>query len=232
MDKSRENTVYQRKVRSYILRQGRMSGLQQRAYSKHFPRFSIGFCDTLIDFGNIYENRNPVVIEIGFGMGTTTALIAEENPSINYLGIEVFSPGIGKLLDEIDRKNLKNIRIIQHDAVEVFESMIPEASISGIHIFFPDPWPKKKHHKRRLINDFFIDLAAGKLKDTCYIYAVTDWEDYAQQIINVLTSSKYFDNQYKGYALPQGWRPETKFEIKGLNKNHKIKEIYFTRNNL
>ncbi|MDR2110764.1 MAG: tRNA (guanosine(46)-N7)-methyltransferase TrmB, partial [Spirochaetaceae bacterium] len=184
-------------------------------------------CDGVVDFKAFFGNEAPVTVEIGFGMGLATALIAQENPGKNYLGIEVFRPGIGRLLWEIEKRRLDNIRIIEHDAVEVFEEMIPPACLEGVHIFFPDPWPKKRHHKRRLIKRPFTDLLARRLRPSGYLYKVTDWAEYGEWALEALSVTPGLVNPYGGFAPPQTWRPRTKFEAKGLQKNHEVRELLF-----
>jgi tRNA (guanine-N7-)-methyltransferase len=182
-----------------------------------------------IDFEKTFGNKNPVVIEIGFGMGAATALIAEKNPQTNYLGIEVYRLGIGKLLWEIDKRKLANIRIIEGDAAEVLPVRIGENSAAGFHIFFPDPWPKKRHHKRRLIKRPFTDILASRLAPGGYIYMVTDWEDYGDWALAELSATPDLRNKYSGFAPPQDWRPETKFERKGIDKQHQVRELFFEK---
>jgi len=182
-----------------------------------------------LDFAGIFGNNNPVIVEIGFGMGRATAVIAGENPDKNYIGLEIHKPGIGRLLWEIEQRPLSNVRIIEHDATEVFQNTIPSNSLEGVHIFFPDPWPKKRHHKRRLIQQPFTDYIRSKLKPGGYIYMVSDWSDYADWALSVLTNTEGMVNVYNGFAEPQSWRPQTSFEKKGLDKKHEIKELFFRR---
>ena len=182
-----------------------------------------------LNFADIFGNSNPVVVEIGFGMGAATAIIAEQNPNINYLGIEVHTPGVGRLLGNIRDNNLQNLYIIEHDAMEVLEFMIPDNSVSGFHVFFPDPWPKKKHHKRRLMQRPRTNLLAKKLYAGGYIYMATDWEPYAEFALEELNLTETMKNKYDGFAPHQEWRPETKFEHKGLVAERKISEIFFVK---
>jgi tRNA (guanine-N7-)-methyltransferase len=185
--------------------------------------------DGPIDVTRTFGNDNPVVLEIGFGNGEATARIAEETPGINYLGIEVFKAGIGKLLSIIDERNLGNVMVVEGDAYEIVRRRIPEGTLRGIHIFFPDPWPKKKHHKRRLLQPSFLNILAGKLAEGGYIYFVTDWEDYALHALEVLEGESLLENRYDRFAPPQGWRPATRFEEKGLEKRHSIFELLYER---
>lgn len=218
-----------RTVRTYVLRAGRMTEAQKHAYEEHAKQWCIPFTHELLDFHGIFSNDAPVVIEIGFGMGQATALIARDNPSINYIGIEVHRAGVGRLLSEIERMGLSNLRIIEYDALEALETMIPDNAVSAFHIFFPDPWPKKKHHKRRLVQRPITDLFTRKLVSGGYVYMVTDWEPYAEHALEELTATGGLTNRYAGYAPHQPWRPETRFEQKGLQAQHGIYELMFTK---
>jgi tRNA (guanine-N7-)-methyltransferase len=216
-----------------------MSAAQKRSYESSGRRFCIPFGNEIPDYKAIYGNGRPLTVEIGFGMGIATAILAEQNPNMNYLGIEVHKPGIGRLIWEIEKRALSNIRIIEHDAVEVLEKMTASASISAFHIFFPDPWPKKRHHKRRLITRPFTDLLADRLAPGAYLYMVTDWTDYGDWALAELSASAALWNPYAdcageagntgGFAPRQAWRPLTKFERKGLEKGHEVRELYFVR---
>jgi tRNA (guanine-N7-)-methyltransferase len=229
-----ENSVIQDKfadwrIRSFVLRQGRISSAQKRSYETLFHLYGIaGNREGFLEVGKIFGNDAPLAIEIGFGMGKATAAIAHNNPGINYLGIEVHRPGIGKLLGEIERRELKNIRIVEGDAVDVL-GRIKDDSVSAFHIFFPDPWPKKRHHKRRLITRPFTDLLAAKLFAGAYIYMVSDWADYCDWALAELSATPGLVNRYDAFAERQEWRPETEFERKGLDKNHEIRELYFEK---
>jgi tRNA (guanine-N7-)-methyltransferase len=218
-----------RKIKSYVLRGGRLTEAQRRSYESLSGKFLIPYEPKKLDFTEIFGNGNPVVVEIGFGMGRATAIIAGDNPDKNYIGLEIHKPGIGRLLWEIEQRPLSNVRIIEHDATEVFQHMIPADSLEGVHIFFPDPWPKKRHHKRRLIQRPFTDCIASKLRYKGYIYMVSDWQDYAEWALSALTNTEGMVNDYEGFAEPQSWRPQTSFEKKGLDKKHEIKELFFRR---
>ncbi|MDR0908699.1 MAG: tRNA (guanosine(46)-N7)-methyltransferase TrmB [Spirochaetaceae bacterium] len=213
-------------MRSFVLRSGRMTDAQKKAYDELMPKYGI----FSVNSSPSWLDSSPLICEIGFGMGQATIDIAKANPDVHYLGIEVFKAGIGKLLLEIEKQQIENIRIIEGDAVEVLEKMISDHSIDGFHIFFPDPWPKKKHHKRRLVTRPFTNLLAQKLKDNGYLYMATDWADYADWALTELSATEGLRNKYDGFADKQEWRPETKFERKGLAKEHKIYELYFTTN--
>jgi tRNA (guanine-N7-)-methyltransferase len=205
-----------------------MSRAQARSYRELSAPFLIPPRPSPADFVSLFGNLNPLTVEIGFGMGTATAEIAAANPGNNYLGIEVFKGGIGRLLWEIKERSLSNVRIIEGDAAEVLETMLPEESAAAFHIFFPDPWPKKRHHKRRLIQRPFTDLLASRLQRKGYIYMVTDWEDYGQWALREFSAAG-LKNPYGGFAPRQEWRPLTKFERKGLDKNHRVREIYYLK---
>jgi tRNA (guanine-N7-)-methyltransferase len=205
-----------------------MSAAQKRSYENLFPLYCLDKGKT-IDFEQAFGNKNAVTIEIGFGMGIATALIAEKNPETNYLGIEVHRPGIGKLLWEIEKRSLSNIRVIEGDAAEILPEKLGENSVAAFHIFFPDPWPKKRHHKRRLIRRPFTDLLASRLVPGGYVYMVTDWDDYGDWALAELSATPGLENKYPGFAPPQAWRPETKFERKGIEKHHQVKELVFEK---
>jgi tRNA (guanine-N7-)-methyltransferase len=227
--------------KSFVIRQGRFTGAQKKAYETFAVAYLIPFEGKVIDFEKAFGNKNGVTLEIGFGMGIATASIAEANPDKNYLGVEVHKPGIGRLLWEIEKRNLSNIRIIERDAVEVRE-IIKAAWLAAFHIFFPDPWPKKRHHKRRLVRRPFTDVLAGKLMPgvapRCqvldgqaggYLYMVTDWEDYGNFALGELSATPSLANAWEGFAPPAAWRPRTEFEKKGAAKNLGVKELFFLK---
>ncbi len=218
-----------RQIKTFVLRAGRMTESQHRDYVNLSGRWVIPYVPLPLNYIDVFNDSKDVVIEIGFGMGKATALLAQENPSKNYLGIEVHRPGVGRLLGEIQKKGLENLYIIEHDAVEVLEYMIPDASVSAFHIFFPDPWPKKKHHKRRFMQRPRTNLLCSKLSPGGYIYMVTDWEPYAQFAMEELLATEHIHNVYEGFAPRQSWRPETKFEEKGLRADREIFELFFER---
>jgi tRNA (guanine-N7-)-methyltransferase len=217
-------------IKSYVLR-GRISPAQRGAYKDLSSCYCIPFGQSALSFQSIFKNNNPVTCEIGFGMGDATVEIARANSGKNYLGIEVYKAGIGRLLWEIEKQEIKNIRVIEGDAVEVLSGMTADNSIEAFHIFFPDPWPKKKHHKRRLIQRPFTDLLARKLIPGGYLYMVTDWPDYGDAALRELTETSGLTNTHETFAPPQTWRPRTKFETKGLAKEHPIRELLFRKVN-
>lgn len=218
-----------RTIKSYTIRGQKLKDFQIEALKNHFDEFALKYEDGKFDFKKIFGNDNPVVIEIGFGMGESTARIAAQNPNINYIGIEVFLYGFSKLLNSIVNLGLKNVRIMRFDAVQVLEDLVDDNSVSGFHVFFPDPWPKTRQHKKRLIQLPFTTLLSSKLKTGGYIYCVTDWQEYADQMLEVLTKTPNMKNPYDGFAPAKEWRPETGFERKGLEKDYKINEVWFVR---
>jgi len=222
-------TTEQQRIRSYVLRQGRVSNAQRRAHDTLLPRFGITFCETPLDLDTVFGRRAPRILEIGCGMGETTVAIAAAHPDTDYIGIEVHTPGVGSLLKQIDEAGLSNVRVIQHDAVAVMDTMIPPASLDGLHIFFPDPWPKKRQQKRRLIQSPFIALAVSRLKPGAYLHAATDWQEYAEQILAVFSAEPTLVNTASGYAEKPAYRPQTKFETRGLKLGHGVWDIVFRR---
>lgn len=218
-----------REIHTFVIRAGHFTNAEKKDYAELGPVWCIPYEKKLLDFEKIFGNKNPVVIEIGFGMGKATAIIAENNPHINYLGLEVHKPGIGKLLGEIRTRGLTNLRIIEHDAMEVLSDMVSDGSVSAFHIFFADPWPKKRHHKRRLVQRPRTDLFTQKLVKGGYLYFVTDWLPYAEFAMEELTQTKGLHNKFDGYAPHQEWRPETRFEQKGVDANRVISELFFEK---
>ena len=216
-------------IRSYVLRQGRYSTAQQRAFAELMPRFGLEFRREPLDFAGVFGRTAPVIAEVGFGMGETTARIAAGNPASDYLGIEVHAPGVGSLLRQIDEGELANIRIVRHDAVEVMRDMVPPGSLGAIHVFFPDPWPKKRHHKRRLLQPAFVELAASRLVAGGLLHVATDWQEYAEEVLEVLGATPALANTAKGFAARPEWRPETKFERRGLKLGHAVWDLVFTK---
>ncbi len=216
-------------IRSYVLRQGRVSNAQRRAVDTLQSVYGIPYASGALDLERVFGRRAPTIIEIGFGMGETTAAIAQAQPQINYLAVEVHTPGVGGLLKLIAELGLSNLRIVQHDAVEVLEHLIAPASLAGAHIFFPDPWPKKRHHKRRLIQPDFVRLLASRLAPGAYVHAATDWQEYAEQILAVFAAETSLENTASGFAPRPDYRPLTKFENRGLKLGHGVWDIIFVR---
>mgnify|MGYP001618198752 CR=1 FL=1 len=218
-----------RPIRSYVLRQGRISQAQQRAYDSLLPRFGIPYQATGFDPGRAFGRSAPTVLEIGFGMGESTAQIAQSRPDLNFIAVEVHTPGVGSLLKKIEESGLTNVRVIQHDAVEVLQHMIGENTLAGVHIFFPDPWPKLRHHKRRLIQPDFVRLIASRLHPGAYLHAATDWEAYAEHVLSTLSQEPLLENTADGYAARPAHRPLTKFEQRGLKLGHGVWDIVFRK---
>lgn len=218
-----------RPLRSYVLRQGRISHAQQRAYETLLPVFSLPFQEKLIDLDATFGRSAPRILEIGFGMGESTAEIAAQQPERDFIGVEVHTPGVGSLLKQIGERDLRNVRIIQHDAVEVLQHMITENTLDGVHIFFPDPWPKTRHHKRRLIQAEFVHLLASRLKPGGYLHAATDWQAYAEHILETLSHEPLLENTAPDYAPRPAYRPLTKFEQRGLKLGHGVWDIVFRK---
>lgn len=218
-----------RPIRSFVRRAGRVSSAQQRALDALLPAYGIAYRPERLDLDQAFGRRAPRILEIGFGMGETTAHIAARHPELDFLGVEVHTPGIGSLLKQIAERGLSNVRIIPHDAVEVLKDMLSPGSLDGVHIFFPDPWPKKRHHKRRLIQPALVALLCETLKPGGYLHAATDWEPYAEHILAVLSAEPRLENTAQGYAPKPGYRPTTKFETRGIRLGHGVWDIVFRK---
>ena len=229
MTATTELKLSKRHIRSYVLRQGRVSPAQQRACETLLPRFGIDYAAQPLDLEQAFGRRAPKILEIGFGMGDSTAAIAIAHPENDYLALEVHTPGVGNLLKLIEARQISNIRIMQHDAVEVLRDMIQANTLDGVHIFFPDPWHKARHNKRRLIQAPFIAQLVTKLKPGGYIHVATDWQDYAEQVLAVLTEEPLLENAASGYAPKPDYRPLTKFEQRGIRLGHGVWDMVFRR---
>jgi tRNA (guanine-N7-)-methyltransferase len=223
------NELSKRHIRSFVLRQGRVSPAQQRACDTLLPRFGIQYSAQTLDLPLAFGRNAPKILEIGFGMGDSTATIALAQPENDYLALEVHTPGVGNLLKLIEAQQITNIRIIQHDAVEVLRDMIGNATLDGVHIFFPDPWHKARHNKRRLIQAPFIAQLVQKLKPGGYIHVATDWQDYAEQVLAVLSAEPLLENSATDYAPRPAYRPLTKFEQRGIRLGHGVWDLLFRR---
>jgi tRNA (guanine-N7-)-methyltransferase len=221
------NAVRRASVRSFVLRAGRIGPGQQRALVELGPRFLLPFSAGPADWAGAFGRDAPRVLEIGFGMGGATAQIAAEQPQTDFIGVEVHEPGVGALLKRIGELELTNLRIVQHDAVEVLDHMIAAASLAGVHVFFPDPWHKKKHHKRRLIQPGFVAQLVTRLAPGGYLHCATDWEPYAHQMLEVLSAESALVNTADGFALKPDYRPLTKFEARGLSLGHGVWDLVF-----
>lgn len=216
-------------IRSFVYRRAHITPSQELALSKLAPLWTIEYQNQLIDAKQLFGREAPLILEIGFGMGETTQKIAQARPTDNFLGIEVYNAGVGALLKRIDEHELSNIKIIQHDAVEVLQTMIPANSLAGVHIYFPDPWPKKRHHKRRLIQDKFIQLLVSRMAQDAYIHCATDWENYAEQMLSVLEANQDLHNCHNGFAPRPDYRPLTKFENRGIKLGHGVWDLIFKK---
>jgi tRNA (guanine-N7-)-methyltransferase len=236
MSEVEKEIPYQRTIRSFVIRAGRLTTGQERAFNTFGDQFLVPYKPELLDTTAAFGRPAPTILEIGFGMGEATAHIASVRPSDNFLCCEVHAPGVGALLkrvgEGVDGQDLKNVRIIQHDAVEVLDHMIADASLDGIHIFFPDPWHKARHNKRRLIQAPFVTKLASKLKTGGYIHAATDWQNYAEQILEVFSAESQLNNttaNADGYADKPDYRPLTKFENRGIKLGHGVWDVVFTK---
>ena len=216
-------------IRSFVRRAGRMSEAQERHYAEMMPRIGIPYANVAHDLDTVFGRKAPKILEIGFGMGETTATIAANCPENDYLGLEVHVPGVGALCKQIVERKLTNLRICEHDAVEVVRDMLPENSLDGLHIFFPDPWHKKRHNKRRLIQPPFIALLSTRLKPGGYLHCATDWEEYALQMLDVLRGEAALENTVGEFAPRPDYRPLTKFENRGLRLGHGVWDLVFRK---
>jgi tRNA (guanine-N7-)-methyltransferase len=231
------DALRRRSIRSYVVRAGRMGPGQARALADLGPRWLLPFTPAPCDFARAFGREAPRVLEIGFGMGDATAQIARALPGTDFIGVEVHTPGVGALLKRVGELGLGNLRLIQHDAVEVLQQMIAPASLAGVHLFFPDPWHKKKHHKRRLVQPAFVQLLGSRLSPRGYLHCATDWQPYAEQMLQVLAAEPTLRNaapahgpgEAPGYAPRPAYRPLTKFENRGLALGHGVWDIVFEK---
>ena len=218
-----------RAIRSFVMRRGHLSDAQREARDTLLPTYGIPDAQGPLDPAALFGRRAPVVLEIGFGMGHTTAQIAAARPDTDFIGIEVYVPGVGSLLRALAARALTNVRVIQHDAVEVLQTRIAPDSLAGVHVYFPDPWPKKRHHKRRLIQPPFVSMLAQRIAPGGYLHCATDWAPYADQMLEVLGAEPRLANTADGFAPRPDWRPLTKFEQRGLRLGHGVWDLMFTR---
>jgi tRNA (guanine-N7-)-methyltransferase len=230
MSEQNKEDIKRRPIRSYILRQGRITAAQTKAIQENLKKHAIVFENQLVNFNDVFKNSSrELILEIGFGMGASTTEIAKANPNKNYLAIEVHSPGVGNLIKLIQENHIFNLKIIQHDAVEVLNAMIKNDSLDGIHIFFPDPWPKKRHHKRRLIQENFLKLMVQKIKQSGYLHIATDWEDYALWIIDLLDKETLLQKTSEDFFEKPDYRPLTKYENRGIKLGYKVWDMIYRR---
>jgi len=223
------NDLTKRHIRSFVLRQGRVSTAQQRCLDTLMPRYGVPYSTQPLNLDIVFGRSAPKILEIGFGMGEPTAFIAKNHPQNDYLALEVHTPGVGSLLKQIDEQGITNLRIMQHDAVEVMRDMLSDNALDGVHIFFPDPWHKARHNKRRLIHSPFIAQLVKKIKPGGYLHVATDWQDYAQQVLGVLSAEALLVNTAPDYSEKPAYRPLTKFENRGLKLGHGVWDLVFKR---
>ena len=228
---SNGNSAGKRPVRSYVLRGGRLTEGQKRALEELWPRFGIEHGDSGLNLEALFGSQAPVIMEIGFGNGEATWQMASAYPQENYLGVEVHRPGVGRLLLNIEKHGIENVRIACADAIEFLHNRIPEASLAGVRIYFPDPWPKKRHHKRRIIQAEFVRLLVSRMRSGAILHLATDWEPYADHMLEMLESGAGFVNLAGSgkYHPKPDWRPETKYEKRGERLGHKVKDLLFAR---
>lgn len=211
-------------IRSYRIRGTRITGPQQSALDKYWGKYGIDYSLTPINPTELFPESEQVILEIGFGMGEATALIGRDFPNTGFLAVEIHKPGIGKLMASIEELELSNIQIIEGDAHPILQTMIPDQSVHGVHLFFPDPWPKKKHNKRRIINAEFLKLIHPKIKDGGFFHIATDWVPYAEYIQEVFAASPLFTG---GLVERPEWRPVTRFEGQGITKDHQVNDLRY-----
>jgi tRNA (guanine-N7-)-methyltransferase len=228
-DTAASDTSLRRPIRSFVVRAGRMTHKQSRGLTEGFARHGLAHSESPINFVQTFGRTAPCVLEIGFGMGVATAQIAAALPATDFIAVEVHPPGVGNLCNLLDEQALRNVRVVQHDAVQVLTQMIAPMSLDGVHVYFPDPWHKKRHNKRRLIQAPLVSLIASRLKAGGYLHLATDWVPYAEQMLDVLSAEPLLVNDYDGYAPRPQWRPETKFELRGVKLGHEVRDLLFRR---
>lgn len=226
--------AHHRAIRSFVRREGRLTEAQQRALEQLQERWGIPFSEQPLDLAAAFGRQAATILEIGFGNGESLAAMAAASPEINFLGVEVHRPGVGRLLNLVEEQGLQNIRVICHDAVEVLQKQIADGSLDGLQLYFPDPWPKKRHHKRRIVQPAWVELVARKLRPGGLLHMATDWEDYALHMLEVMENSPAFENTAgPGRFSPhQGKRPETKFELRGRRKGHGVWDLIYRRRDI
>ncbi len=230
-NQDKDSSNISRRIKSFVLRQGRLSNAQQNAIDTQWPKFGLTVTDELLDFTTLFRRDAPTIIEIGFGMGKSLAEMAEANPQNNYIGIEVHRPGVGALLKLVEEKGLTNVRVYNHDAIEVLEKCVPKDSLAGVYLFFPDPWHKKRHNKRRIVQPGFAKTIASHLKIGGQFHMATDWEDYAIHMMDVMNEAENYQNisGHGQYTPRPEYRPLTKFEARGHSLGHGVWDLIFER---
>ncbi len=224
-----EESIKTRAIRSFVRREGKLTKGQENAIKSQWPAFGVPFDQAEIDFAELFGRHANTVLEIGFGNGLSLADMAQAAPETNFFGVEVHRPGVGSLLVQVYKRAITNVRVSQHDAVEVLKHQIADASLHRIQIFFPDPWHKKRHHKRRLINAEFVRLALDKLVPGGHLHVATDWEPYAAQVLDELSANAELENTAQGYADKPDYRPTTKYEQRGIRHGHGVYDLVFKR---
>ena len=225
------NPSYIRRIRSFVLREGRLTKAQKLALEQHWPAMGLDYQPQFMDFSVLFQRQAPTVLEIGFGMGKSLVQMAEAAPDKNFIGIEVHRPGVGACLADAANAGISNLRVLQHDAVDVLNEMIPDQSLSTVQLFFPDPWPKKKHHKRRIVQPDFVQLLRQKLAIGGVFHMATDWQNYAEHMLEVMQAAEGFSNVSadQTYVERPSHRPETKFELRGKKLGHGVWDLMFKR---
>ena len=216
-----------RAIRSFVVRAGRMTAKQTRGLNDGMAQHGVSYAASMVDLAHTFGRTAPTVLEIGFGMGVTTADIAAAQPENNFIAVEVHPPGVGNLCNLLDEQALTNVRVIDHDAVDVLTHMIAPGSLAGVHIYFPDPWHKARHNNRRLVKPPLVALIASRLAVGGYLHLATDWVPYAEQMLEVLSAAPLLANTAEGYAERPAWRPETKFERRGIKLGHEVRDVLF-----
>jgi len=226
-----QDLPFAKRIKSFVVRAGRISPAHRVLYNEQFAQFGLTIDDGLLDYEKVFANQNPVVLEIGFGMGKSLLEMAEANPNLNYIGIEVHTPGVARLLREANEKGLTNIRVYEHDAIEVLDQCIADASLQSLQLYFPDPWHKKRHHKRRIVQPEFAQTVRKKIKVGGTFHMATDWENYAEHMLEVMEVQPGYENLAgkNQYHPRPDFRPLTKFEVRGENKGHGVWDLIYKR---
>jgi len=229
-DPSNKELMFKRRIRTFVKREGRFTDAQKQAFDRSWSRFGVDFKDELLNLARVFERNHATILEVGFGNGDSLATMAKNNPELNYFGIEVHRPGVGQLLKQIEFEDIENIRVSTHDAIEVITKQIPDNSLAGVQLFFADPWPKKRHHKRRIVQTAFMTLLAKKLEVNGFVHLATDWAHYADHMLEVMLNHPDYTNTAAKDFIPRPEsRPLTKFEQRGLKLGHDIFDLMFIK---